>query len=317
MSDKSFTYNTEELPKDFSQIVKKYPHITREKISNENMKNFEHSIMKENSYKNRYTDVLCLENTRYIFSKAEFISGELSLFVDTPIVNYSNDVTRYINANHVNDSMSKISFIATQAPYEKTMSDFFEMIWQTGCFCIITLGNVSEGNNVKMTQYWPSSTEKIYKVNFTITLIEELTYPDHICIRKMKLFNSNSFEEREIFQIHYTGWPDYGVPENVNALNAIYNHQKKILHGKKQCPTIVHCSAGIGRTGTYISYVHAVEKCEALMQQKESPCGKIDIKSIVENVRYQRNGAVQTLDQYLYIHKSVQEFIKTNFQFSN
>jgi protein tyrosine phosphatase len=197
------------------------------------------------------------------------------------------------------------------------------MIWQEKSNIIITLANLVEKGRKKMSQFWPSNSmqEKIEISNtFCIKIIEEFFPNEQICIRKLKLRNHACNSEREIFQIHFLGWPDHGVPNDLSSLNEIYKYQKLFEEeGRKSelnGSPVVHCSAGIGRTATYISFVHGVQKIESLRGdgQGDLSLEKIDLASIVKKIRKQRNGSVQTEDQYLFIYRELNFYLN---QFKN
>lgn len=160
----------------------------------------------------------------------------------------------FINANliHVNESGRK--YILTQGPLPNTIGHFWTMIWEQSSKAILMLNNLIERRAIKCHQYWPNNINEIIKlddVSLTIKLVNEVKNENYI-IRKILLTDLSTNSSREIYQYHYTSWPDFGLPESPNSfLQYLFQiQQSNYLDSVKYGPPIVHCSAGIGRSGT-------------------------------------------------------------------
>ncbi|XP_056019844.1 receptor-type tyrosine-protein phosphatase C-like [Ostrea edulis] len=171
------------------------------------------------------------------------------------------------------------------------------MVWQEDISVIVCLTNLKEGNENKCAQYWPNSSDKIKKGNISIRNQKENIYADYV-IRHFRLQNSADKVERDVCMFHYTQWPDHGVPEPL-ALVVFHRHVLKtsVEHPGKY--TLVHCSAGIGRTGTYIAL-------DALNKGGEIT-GKVNIRQYVENMRNSRANMIQGDDQYRVVYLALLE----------
>jgi len=258
--------------------------------------------------KNRYGNVLPVESTRVKLDRD------------------GSDI--YINANHVSSK-----FICTQAPLTTTFDDFWMMVWDKDCPLICALNRLMEGNAVKGDRYWPEQPgESMLCGEINVTLLSTFSLGAFdITIRYIKLERGES--QRTIFQLHYLGWPDFGVPsqslairELVNLLQ-IYRSNAGLLG-----PSVVHCSAGIGRTGTFLA-IAMVKENEQFNNRINSPeyrnllqglisqnaMQKLDeelyhllaphkIHEIVLSLRQQRNhGTVQNLSQYVFIYSALKD----------
>uniref|UniRef100_K1R799 Leukocyte common antigen n=1 Tax=Magallana gigas TaxID=29159 RepID=K1R799_MAGGI len=175
-------------------------------------------------------------------------------------------------------------YIATQGPRKNTVEEFWLMVWQENVSQIVMLTKVTEGKKAKCVQYWPDLEEHFNCDVFTISTTHQRQYANYV-IRKMKIWHTKRNESRSITQYQYTSWPDHGVPDPLNLL-LFKNHvtrSKCVTHGG---PTLVHCSAGIGRTGTYIAI-------DALLREGQRN-SKINIAECVKKIRGNRMNMVQT-----------------------
>ena len=166
---------------------------------------------------------------------------------------------KYINANYIKGlHPSNSTFIATQAPIENSLPEFFAMIWQSNCSTIISLTSLVENQKVKMIPFWPENPKKKLIIDdFVISIEEEISHQDNL-ITRIFLINKmgDSGDCRTVKQIHYTGWPDNDVPSHPSPLYQIYNLQTLFENDSPlKGPAIVHCSAGIGRTASYVGFV--------------------------------------------------------------
>eukprot|EP00105_Crassostrea_gigas_P017581 XP_011435412.1 PREDICTED: uncharacterized protein LOC105333895 isoform X1 [Crassostrea gigas] len=197
----------------------------------------------------------------------------------------------YINASYINGFEAPKEYIASQGPFtDETVTDFWRMVWNENVNTIVILTNLEENGVKKCKKYWPS-TETMYGVIHVKTLSSDSS--SCYKVRRFQITLEN--ESREVEQFHFTAWPDKGVPSTVNS---ILDFRRK-MRGKADItnPVVVHCSAGIGRTGTFIALDFLINQ-----GQKE---GSVDVVSCVTNLRYQRTHLVQTVEQYNYVYGAV------------
>uniref|UniRef100_A0A1X7SJZ3 protein-tyrosine-phosphatase n=1 Tax=Amphimedon queenslandica TaxID=400682 RepID=A0A1X7SJZ3_AMPQE len=206
----------------------------------------------------------------------------------------------YINACFIKDYSDEYQYIATQGPVSSTLVDFWRLIWQERPPIIVMITNVIEEGKVKCQQYWPDSDTKDYGP-FSVTLNDEQVLTDYT-VRKMhvKLVDSNDQPPLMITQYHFTSWPDHGVPEYATSILQFHRRIKNEYKPTKG-PMLVHCSAGVGRTGTFMAIDMGLQQAE-----KE---GGIDIISIINRMRQQRMKMVQTADQYIFVNDAVLESV--------
>ncbi|EEB13489.1 tyrosine-protein phosphatase non-receptor type, putative [Pediculus humanus corporis] len=201
--------------------------------------------MKQNLVKNRYTDVLCYDHSRVLLSQQ------------------SNDPNSdYINANYVDGYKQKNAFISTQGPLPKTAPDFWRMVWEQNCLVIVMTTKVMERGKTKCYQYWEPQEGGTVHGNFTVRTLSIDLFTD-FTVYRLELVNLKSEEVREIYHFQFTSWPDYGTPHSALAmldfLERVRLQQANMVallgdtwagHPRGP-PIVVHCSAGIGRTGTF------------------------------------------------------------------
>ncbi|XP_026059715.1 receptor-type tyrosine-protein phosphatase S isoform X3 [Carassius auratus] len=250
---------------------------------------WEHSNLEINKPKNRYANVIAYDHTRVALSNNDGVPGG-----------------DYINANFIDGYRRQGSYIATQGPMPDTFSDFWRMVWEQHTANIIMITKLEEKSRMpsyffsknKCDQYWPSRGTETYglmQVNLLDT-VELATY----CVRTFALFKSGSGEKREVRQFQFTAWPDQGVPEHPTPFLA-FLRRVKACNPPDAGPIVVHCSAGVGRTGCFIVIDAMLERVK---QEKT-----IDIYGHVTLMRSQRNYMVQTEEQYVFIYEALLEAV--------
>ncbi|KAK0084224.1 hypothetical protein PV325_007436 [Microctonus aethiopoides] len=256
---------------------------------------FNNAKLRPNQPKNRYTDVLCYDHSRVCLSQ---IDGD--------------PTSDYINANFVDGYKQKNAFISTQGPLPKTCGDFWRMVWEQQTLVVVMTTRVIERGRTKCAQYWgPEPGDEISAGSFTVTTLEVDINPDYT-VSMLLLANNKTEETREVCHMLYTGWPDYGVPQSAKALlqflSLVRQQQTKLLASRGDTwaghprgpPIIVHCSAGIGRTGTFCTLDICISRLE--------DTGTVDIRSTVEKIRAQRAYSIQMPDQYVFCHRALAEY---------
>uniref|UniRef100_A0A7M4EAL0 Tyrosine-protein phosphatase non-receptor type n=1 Tax=Crocodylus porosus TaxID=8502 RepID=A0A7M4EAL0_CROPO len=161
---------------------------------------------------------------------------------------------------------------------------------------------------VKCAQYWPQKEEKemlFEDTNLKLTLISE-DIKSYYTVRQLELENLTTQETREILHFHYTTWPDFGVPESpASFLNFLFKVRESGSLSLEHGPVVVHCSAGIGRSGTFC----LVDTCLLLMDKRKDP-SSVDIKQVLLEMRKYRMGLIQTADQLRFSYLAVIEGAK-------
>ena len=203
----------------------------------------------------------------------------------------------YINANYVRGPYKEKAYIATQGPKPETIYDFWRMAYFEQSPLIVMLTNLKEEGKVKCTQYWPVQREEIHK-DFTITLLGEKVYPDFI---RRDLIVKYLKEKHKVTQLHLTSWPDPGFPEHPTKLLNFCKIIRREFPYSIEKPIIVHCNAGVGRSGTFI----LIDAMLELIQRER----KVDIYNYFQILRRDRMQMVQTTEQYIFIHDAIYDFI--------
>ncbi|XP_076616431.1 receptor-type tyrosine-protein phosphatase H-like isoform X3 [Chaetodon auriga] len=244
------------------------------------------ALLPENKARNRFTNVLPYDWCRVKLSS-------------TP-----NGKSDYINASYMPGHNSNREYIATQGPLPSTVNDFWRMVWEQRVRGIVMVTNCIEGGRTKCEQYWPADSEPRLLGELLVTMRSEQQEPNWT-LREFRLEHSKTSEERTVKHFHFTAWPDHGVPQSTEVLiqfrGLVRQHIERDGAG---APTVVHCSAGVGRTGTIIAL-------DVLLQQlvKEREVG---INAFVHKMRLSRPHMVQTESQYIFLHQCIIDCLKPN-----
>jgi len=279
------------------------------------------------SARNRYTDILPAEATR--------------------VKLVSNDECDYINANQVeyqSQALQIKQIICTQSPLPETFNEFWLLVWQQKCPVICMLHRLRERGKVTGDMYWPACSHhpNLYG-DICVTLVECHHFHEFsIEVRHFSLAKED--EQRTIYQLHYLGWPDFCVPALSFPIRVLvhmlaFYSQKAATQSGLQGPPVVHCSAGVGRTGTFVAIFTVMQSTlftptsqskdfreqvrllnnmqkavipgyhmQSLDQFLESFLRQFNIKDLVLVLRQQRNcGMVQTAEQYQFIYHTLKE----------
>ncbi|XP_063717267.1 tyrosine-protein phosphatase non-receptor type 7-like [Symsagittifera roscoffensis] len=226
---------------------------------------------------------------------------------------YRSVSSGYINANFISGLQREQQFIAAQGPLPSTLEDFWWMIWQENVSIVVMLTKLRERNKTMCEKYWPITNATFGDI--VVKCEYSFNPKSKYQLNGFLIAEMESANQRHVRQYCYSDWPDKEVPEDASALfammEAITKHQRE--QNNESCetnsvsptppgPILVHCSAGIGRTGCYIALMSAIEKYETE--------GKIDILGTVAKLRLDRGGMVQTKEQYEFIHKALLQYIK-------
>ncbi|XP_063770958.1 receptor-type tyrosine-protein phosphatase S isoform X13 [Pseudophryne corroboree] len=242
---------------------------------------WEHSNLEVNKPKNRYANVIAYDHSRVILLPVEGILG-----------------SDYINANYIDGYRKQNAYIATQGPLPDTFGDFWRMVWEQRSATIVMMTRLEEKSRIKCDQYWPGRGADTYGM-IQVTLLDTIELAT-FCVRTFSLHKNGSSEKREVRQFQFTAWPDHGVPEYPTPFLA-FLRRVKTCNPPDAGPIVVHCSAGVGRTGCFIVIDAMLER---IKHEKT-----VDIYGHVTLMRSQRNYMVQTEDQYSFIHDALFEAV--------
>ncbi|XP_034744831.1 receptor-type tyrosine-protein phosphatase F isoform X18 [Etheostoma cragini] len=240
---------------------------------------WENSNMEVNKPKNRYANVIAYDHSRVVLTSVDAVPG-----------------SDYINANYIDGYRKQNAYIATQGPLPETLSDFWRMVWEQRSNTIIMMTRLEEKSRVKCDQYWPSRGTETYGM-IQVTMLDTVELATY-SVRTFALYKNGSSEKREMRQFQFMAWPDHGVPEYPTPILA-FLRRVKACNPPDAGPMVVHCSAGVGRTGCFIVIDAMLER----MKHEKS----VDIYGHVTCMRAQRNYMVQTEDQYIFIHEALLE----------
>nr|XP_040025939.1 receptor-type tyrosine-protein phosphatase R [Gasterosteus aculeatus aculeatus] len=221
--------------------------------------------------KNRYKTILPNPHSRVIL-KSKSCNDPLS---------------SYINANYIRGYLGhEKAFIATQGPMVNTVNDFWQMAWQEEAPVVVMITKLKEKNE-KCVLYWPEKRGVYGKVEVLVTGLREC---DHYTTRSLALKCGN--QTRAMQHYWYTSWPDHKTPDATTPLLQLMSDVE--AERRAAGPVIVHCSAGIGRTGCFIATTIG---CQQLQRE-----GGVDVLSITCQLRADRGGMIQTGEQYEFVH---------------
>ncbi|XP_035881797.1 receptor-type tyrosine-protein phosphatase F isoform X13 [Phyllostomus discolor] len=240
---------------------------------------WENSNLEVNKPKNRYANVIAYDHSRVILTSIDGVPG-----------------SDYINANYIDGYRKQNAYIATQGPLPETMGDFWRMVWEQRTATVVMMTRLEEKSRVKCDQYWPVRGTETYGL-IQVTLLDTVELATYT-VRTFALHKSGSSEKRELRQFQFMAWPDHGVPEYPTPILA-FLRRVKACNPLDAGPMVVHCSAGVGRTGCFIVIDAMLER----MKHEKT----VDIYGHVTCMRSQRNYMVQTEDQYVFIHEALLE----------
>ncbi|CAG2159704.1 unnamed protein product [Oppiella nova] len=269
----------------------KWQHIyqkIRYQSSDDNLTNKE-SRKSENKPFNRYKDVTPYDWSRIILRRSD---------------------NNYINASLIEVDSAQRQYILTQGPLAITSGHFWLMIWEQKSKAILMLNRLVEKGQIKCHQYWPNGRDDndcdeltFTDVGLKVSFIDETKSPNFIT-RKFKLTDIQTDEWREVLHYHYTSWPDFGLPESpASFLEYLYAvRESGVLDMKEYGPPVIHCSAGIGRSGTLC----LVDSC-LIMIEKFGRTDAVNVMDVLLDMRKYRMGLIQTAEQLRFSYLAIIE----------
>ncbi|XP_044758001.1 tyrosine-protein phosphatase non-receptor type 11-like [Coccinella septempunctata] len=263
----------------------------------------------ENKHKNKYKNILPFDHTRVKLKN--FFESD---YINANYVKWKNDeCSETAGCNKIYENLESIgkTYIATQGCLPVTLRDFWYMVWQEKCRVIVMTTKETERGKKKCEKYWPNQDETETYGEINVENTEETIYL-HYTLRRLTITIGQN--RRTIFHYHFQAWPDHGVPSDpgsvLNFLQEVNKQYENIkleqIEGKPPGPVLVHCSAGIGRTGTFIVIDMILDYLK-----RQGLNSEIDIQKTVQMVRSQRSGMVQTEAQYKFVYLAVKHYIET------
>ncbi|XP_070563070.1 LOW QUALITY PROTEIN: receptor-type tyrosine-protein phosphatase delta-like [Ptychodera flava] len=244
-----------------------------------------------NKFKNRLVNIMPYESTRVCLQPIRGVDG-----------------SDYINASFIDGYRQRNAYIATQGPLAETTEDFWRMLWEHNSTIIVMLTKLREMGREKCHQYWPAERSARYQY-FVVDPMSEYNMPQYI-LREFKVTDARDGQSRTIRQFQFTDWPEQGVPKSgegfIDFIGQV--HKTKEQFGQDG-PITVHCSAGVGRTGVFISLSIVLER----MRYE----GVVDMYQTVKTLRTQRPAMVQTEDQYQFNYRAALEYLGSFDHYSN
>ncbi|XP_063630196.1 tyrosine-protein phosphatase 69D [Cydia splendana] len=277
------------------------------------------SEARENQPKNRYPDIKAYDQTRVKLSQIDGITG-----------------SDYINANYVMGYKEHKQFICAQGPTDTTVNDFWRMIWEHGLELIVMLTNLEEYSKVKCSKYWPDEDRGSRAFGaITVHHVSEKRYSDYI-VRELKIVKQATNSEgqpivenngvakrngdckepesgsaptsprevkdstRVVRQYHFLMWKDFAAPEHPQSILKFIKRMNEAWSHLMGRPVVVHCSAGVGRTGTLVAL-------DCLLDQLRTT-RRAAVFTTVAELRRQRNFLVQSLKQYVFVYRALVEY---------
>ncbi|GFO31695.1 receptor-type tyrosine-protein phosphatase kappa, partial [Plakobranchus ocellatus] len=235
--------------------------------------NQSHGLATRNRKKNRYKNIIPYDRNRVLLEADE-----------------KKELTDYINASYVKGFSSLETFIASQGPNDVTLNDFVRMLWEQNIDRVVMLTHLVEEGKRKCTMYWPEDGDQTFG-EINMQLLTTRVFAEYT-VRHLRLCKVDELP-RDVIQFHFTAWPDKSVPDNPWGL---VDFQQRVMAEPGPGRLLVHCSAGVGRTGTFIALCNLLQEAEAT--------GKMDFRSTLHKLRQDRMHMIQTVAQYTFLHKA-------------
>lgn len=260
---------------------------------------FTTAALPENTERNRIREVVPYEENR------------------VELVPTKENNTGYINASHIKVTVGgeEWHYIATQGPLPHTCHDFWQMVWEQGVNVIAMVTAEEEGGRSKSHRYWPKLGSKHSSATYGKFKVTTKFRTDSGCYATtgLKVKHLLSGDEKTVWHLQYTDWPDHGCPDEVQGflsyleeIQSVRRHTNSVLDSSNNCnpPIVVHCSAGVGRTGVVI----LTELMIGCLEHNE----KVDVPVMLRHLREQRMFMIQTIAQYKFVYQVLIQFLQNS-----
>ncbi|KNH09438.1 tyrosine specific protein phosphatase [Perkinsela sp. CCAP 1560/4] len=244
---------------------------------------YKSSTRKRNLQKNRFQNILAKESTRVHVSSGDYINANL---LDFP------------------EFLKLPSYIMTQHPLENTLNTFWRMIQENETLAIVQLNANGEEDYLQSTYY--KTPESEYDIKIEKQTLNQT--PGKIVLHHVEVTHTNSKQFHKLLHFQYLGWPDHGVPEtSAEVLDLISSLDQRLGKRKgRQSNVLIHCMAGVGRTGTFVA-LHA--SINLLRMPMAIYRGSFSFYEIVKFLKQTRTYSVQNNEQYMFCYKALQSFL--------
>jgi protein tyrosine phosphatase len=259
---------------------------------------FTSALQPYNVTKSRYKNILPLEHTRVVLHEVPGLQG-----------------SDFVCANYVSGEVagSENAYVGSQGPLQATVGDFWRMVWETNTRVVVMVAREVEDGKEKVYPYWPEDVNMPFDVEYLRISLVSAEIGDELVTRRFLLEEIATGNSHTVVQFQYTGWPDQGIPDSTRTfcqLVDLVDDANREAIGKKQggdnmgaLPITVHCSAGIGRTGTFVVFHATLAKLKLLLTQSFD--AHFDVKATLLAIRDQRAGMVQTVEQYQFCYQVI------------
>ncbi|XP_073699239.1 protein tyrosine phosphatase receptor type Db [Garra rufa] len=269
-----------EPPEHISGMEQEFKRLANAKAHNSR---FVSASLPCNKFKNRLVNIMPYETTRVCLQPIRGVEG-----------------SDYVNGSFIDGYRQQRAYIATQGPLAETVEDYWRMLWEHNSTIVVMLTKLREMGREKCHQYWPSDRSARYQY-FVVDPMAEYNMPQYI-LREFKVTDARDGQSRTVRQFQFTDWPEQGVPKSgegfIDFIGQV--HKTKEQFGQDG-PISVHCSAGVGRTGVFITLSIVLER----MRYE----GVVDIFQTVKMLRTQRPAMVQTEEQYQFCYRAALEYL--------
>ncbi|XP_067297932.1 protein tyrosine phosphatase receptor type Db isoform X3 [Pseudorasbora parva] len=269
-----------EPPEHISGMEQEFKRLANAKAHNSR---FVSASLPCNKFKNRLVNIMPYETTRVCLQPIRGVDG-----------------SDYVNGSFIDGYRQQRAYIATQGPLAETVEDYWRMLWEHNSTIVVMLTKLREMGREKCHQYWPSDRSARYQY-FVVDPMAEYNMPQYI-LREFKVTDARDGQSRTVRQFQFTDWPEQGVPKSgegfIDFIGQV--HKTKEQFGQDG-PITVHCSAGVGRTGVFITLSIVLER----MRYE----GVVDIFQTVKMLRTQRPAMVQTEEQYQFCYRAALEYL--------
>ncbi|XP_048053481.1 protein tyrosine phosphatase receptor type Db isoform X8 [Megalobrama amblycephala] len=269
-----------EPPEHISGMEQEFKRLANAKAHNSR---FVSASLPCNKFKNRLVNIMPYESTRVCLQPIRGVDG-----------------SDYVNGSFIDGYRQQRAYIATQGPLAETVEDYWRMLWEHNSTIVVMLTKLREMGREKCHQYWPSDRSARYQY-FVVDPMAEYNMPQYI-LREFKVTDARDGQSRTVRQFQFTDWPEQGVPKSgegfIDFIGQV--HKTKEQFGQDG-PISVHCSAGVGRTGVFITLSIVLER----MRYE----GVVDIFQTVKMLRTQRPAMVQTEEQYQFCYRAALEYL--------